>query len=113
MKPIQLLLPCLAVILLSCGNKRYDVKKNPERFSYTFSGYLEKDGKEYIKVNASQGGRDTTLNILVTNWHKLEGIKRTKGISYGGAGLIGLEFDVVEKPEGTEFIYKDLKWIFD
>ena len=44
---------------------------------------------------------------------KLDGIIRTKGMSYGGAELTGLEFTIAKENGETIFIYRNLDRIID
>ena len=43
----------------------------------------------------------------------IEGIKKTKGVTYIGAELRGLTFDVITTGGSIDFIYKNIKSIVD
>jgi hypothetical protein len=49
--------------------------------------------------------------ILVKDWSKMEGIRKTKGGAYHGADLIGLQ--VILNPISEELEYLDVKEIID
>jgi hypothetical protein len=123
MKNITKLLPLILLITtLSCKEEKHSheghnhdhghtttVKENPEAYTYTFEGYETKDGKEYIKVAAESDSNDTTFVVLVTNWQKLEELKRTKGQGYQGAELKGFKTSF----SNGEFIYEDIDALVD
>ena len=50
---------------------------------------------------------------MVKDWHKIEGIKRTRGQSYVGVKLKGLTFDIEKESNNIELIYKDITRIVD
>lgn len=81
---------------------------------YTFNGCEKIDGKDYIKLIVDDRQKDETENmlVLVKNWQKLEGIKRTNGISYYGAELSGLELEATNDPH-AKYVYKNLRSIVD
>ena len=121
MKHTIKLLPLLLIAMASCKEEKHSheghnhdhghttVKENPEAYTYTFEGYENKDGKDYIKVAAESDSNDTTFVVLVTNWQKLEEIQRTKGQGYQGAELKGFKTTF----SNGEFIYKDLDSLVD
>ena len=104
---------------LSSNSKEYKdklaqkIRSNPEEVSYFINKYLERKGNAYLDVQIKGSNFEATGLVLVNNWNKLEGIKRTKGIGYSGAELKGLQLDIRESETGAEFIYKDVDWIVD
>ncbi len=81
--------------------------------TYWLSSYSEQNGKEFITVNI-QGGDLCAKGLLqVTDWKNIEGIKRNKGVSYIGAQLKGLTFDIITTEESVDFIYKNVERIVD
>lgn len=81
--------------------------------SYWFDKYEVKDNKDYIMVYVQ--GEDLCAKglILVKDWKKLEGIRRTQGRGYEGAELKGLQLDITTDSAGTELILKDVTSIID
>lgn len=84
-----------------------------ENLTYWLSNYTEQNGQEFITVNIQGVGLCAKGLIQVNNWGKIEGIKRTKGVSYKGAQLKGLTFDIISNEESIDFIYKNLERIVD
>jgi hypothetical protein len=82
-------------------------------FTYHFNNYVVMNRKEYIEVEISGPELEAEASVLVRNWQKLEGIRRTKGMGYRGAKLKGLKIDVEEVGGKREFVYEDLDKIVD
>lgn len=89
------------------------LKSNPEGLLYTFNKFVENDGKEYLDIKVKGDDFVATGLVLVNNWNKIEGIKKTKGQSYSGAELRGLKLDIQETSSGANFVYNDLEKIVD
>jgi hypothetical protein len=70
--------------------------------------YVQQNGNDYILVNIQNDSLCATGMIRVKDWNKLEGIKRAKGVSYKGAELMGLSFEVTKDSAGTEFVYNTI-----
>ena len=84
-----------------------------ENLTYWLSNYVEQNGKEFITVNIQGDGLCAKGLLQVNDWTNIEGIKKTKGVSYNGAQLKGLTFDVITNEESIDFIYKNLESIVD
>lgn len=89
------------------------IKSNFNNLTYTFNQMVEENGKEYLAIAVQGPDFNASTLVLVNNWNKLEGIKRTKGVSYSGAELRGLQLAIEENPSGANLIYKDLESIVD
>ncbi len=88
-------------------------KVGKDNLTYWLSNYIEENGKEFITVNI-QGGDLCAKGLLqVNDWKSIEGIKRTKGVSYNGAQLKGLKFNTITTGESIDFIYKNIESIVD
>lgn len=87
--------------------------KGTENLKFTFKGLLSITGKDYMQVDINGSGIQAQTMILISNWKKLEGIKRTKGKSYHGAELAHLQLDIVTNNSGPTFVYRDLEKIVD
>lgn len=81
--------------------------------NYWFDSYSELGGSAYINVRINGAGICAIAQIAVSDWTKLEGIRRTKGVSYAGARLKGLVFDISDDPAGALFNFRDLQRIVD
>lgn len=84
-----------------------------ENLTYWLSNYTEQNGKEFITVNIQGDGLCAKGLLQVSDWKNIEGIKRTKGVSYNGAQLKGLTFDIITNGESIDFIYKNIASIVD
>ena len=89
------------------------LKSNPQGLHYTFNKFVENNGKEYLDIQVKGNDFKATALVLVNNWNKIEGIKRTKGQSYSGAELKGLKLDIEENATGSNLVYNDLEKIVD
>lgn len=82
--------------------------------TYWLKGYEERNGKTYLQFNVQARNLCAVADVLVKHWdEKTRGIKRTKGVSYSGAEIKGLEFTVEQDSAHTELIYKSLDAIID
>ena len=84
-----------------------------ENLTYWLSNYTEQNGKEFITVNIQGDGLCAKGLLQVSDWKNIEGIKSTKGVSYNGAQLKGLTFDIITNGESIDFIYKNIESIVD
>lgn len=84
------------------------------KLSYWMGFYQKKDNQEYIHANIQGDGLCAVIALSIKESQDgIEGILRTKGKSYHGAGLKGLKFDVVQDSSRTEFVYKSVESIID
>ncbi|GAB3916537.1 hypothetical protein [Mucilaginibacter boryungensis] len=86
---------------------------DPGSFTYTFSNYFVKAGREYLNVSVNRENFQTVIAMLVNNWDKMQGIKNAKGLGYSGAKLQGLQLSVVTNSGHPEFIYQNINAIID
>jgi hypothetical protein len=84
-----------------------------ENLSYWLESYTAENEKEYIVVYIQNDSLCAKGKILVTDWKKIEGIRRTKGGSYRGAKLKGLTFRIENDSNSIELIYEGLTRIVD
>jgi hypothetical protein len=89
------------------------LQTDAQRLTYIFNKYVESDGHEYLDIEFKGDDFEASGLVLVTNWNKLTGIKRTKGLGYSGAELKGLQLDIQKNPSGAAFVFKDLEEIID
>ncbi len=92
---------------------RHFLDNGTENLTFNFEGLTSIDGKDYMQVDISGGGIQAQSMVLINNWKKLEGIKRTKGVSYRGAELADLQLDIVNTNGEPTFVYRDLDRIID
>ena len=83
------------------------------KLRYWLAEYHEKDGQEYLYCFVQGDGLCAKIMLTVKQWNKIEGIRRTKGKSYQGAGLKNLKFYILRDSGKTKFVYKDLDRIID
>lgn len=81
--------------------------------SFSFERYEKQEGKEYLFVDISGKKFCAKGKILVTNWNKIEDIRRTKGIGYRGAGLVGLTVNHLQDSTGSILVFKKIDHISD
>jgi hypothetical protein len=85
---------------------------NAAELNYVFKGYEKIGSKEYIKVHVFGDHVNAEMPILVKQWNKLAGVKRTKGVGYIGSELSGLEL-ILTNDEIAKFEYKTLSSLKD
>jgi uncharacterized protein YxeA len=86
---------------------------DPGKVDYWFDMYVKRGLDEYIDVHVQGTDLCAEAHIKVTDWTKLKGIRDSGGISYHGAKLTGLKFDIEQDSLHTEFIYKDIDSVID
>ncbi len=84
-----------------------------EKISYWFDSYIKHDNKEYILVEVQDKNLCAKILILVENWNNIENIGKTKGKSYRGAELVGLNFDIRHDADTVKFVYSSIDHISD
>lgn len=89
------------------------IARGTDDLTFTFNSYINIAGKEYLDVNINGNGMQAKSLILVNNWDKLEGIKRTKGMSYHGAQLKNLKLSIDNTSAEPTFVYEGLDRIID
>ncbi len=85
------------------------------RLTYWMDIYREDDSvQKYIQAHVQGDGLCAKIVLVVKGSVKgIEGILRTKGMGYRGAGLKGLKFDIKQNSTSTEFIFQEVSWILD
>jgi len=86
---------------------------DPSKIEYWFDMYVKRGYDEYIDVHVQGADLCAEAHIKVTDWTKLKGIRESGGLSYHGAKLNGLKFDIEQDSLHTEFIYKDIDSVID
>ncbi len=92
---------------------RHFLDNGTVNLTFNFEGLANIGGKDYMKVDISGCGIQAQSLVLVNNWNKLEGIKRTKGLGYQGAELKDLQLDIVNPNGEPNFVYRSLTKIID
>lgn len=87
--------------------------KDNDDITYSILNYEEKDGKEFLHIKVEADDLCATAVMVMTNWNKLEDVKRTKGKGYIGAKLENLTFDVLVTADKTELRYNNLDRVTD
>ncbi len=82
-------------------------------FTFTLNQYLKINGKDYLDINIRGQNLRAGCLVLIDNWNKLEAIKQSSGMGYGGAELKNLQLNIVNAHTDPIFIYKDLDKVSD
>ncbi|WP_285011063.1 hypothetical protein [Pedobacter faecalis] len=131
---LKLLTISLSLVVASCSNYREDHSillespGSPERYSskltnslssedasemtYVINSYFEEGGKKYVTVKVFGDGIRAEIPLLINKEESLAGVIRTKGVSYRGAELRGLQLAKVADPV-AKFGIADVDWILD
>lgn len=89
-------------------------KTDESKLTYWMDKYQEENNTKYLEVYIQGDGLCAKMELTISDSKKgIEGIIRTKGISYGGAELEGLKFDIKQDSTSTEFIFKEISGIID
>ena len=76
--------------------------------------YQKKNNVEYIHANIQGDGLCAVIVLAVKESQVgIEGILKTKGMSYRGAELKHLKFDIILERSDTEFVFKSVESIID
>ena len=97
----------------SPGNDVFLLKRWDHSASASYFALQNSSASEFITVNIQGDGLCAKGLLQVSDWKNIEGIKRTKGVSYNGAQLKGLTFDIITNGESIDFIYKNIESIVD
>lgn len=65
-----------------------------------------------MMVNMRNDSRCFDARMLVTNWDKLEGMRRTNGLSYPEE-LYNVTWELKESSESDELVFLDMNSIID
>ncbi|MFA6082826.1 hypothetical protein [Mucilaginibacter sp.] len=87
--------------------------KNARDMTFIFNQLVKIEGRDYLDISISAKDMQARGFVLVNNWAKLEGLKRTWGKGYGGAELRNLKLEIDNSTTGPTLIYKDLEKIVD
>lgn len=85
----------------------------PENISYRFDAYLEEEEQGYILVNMQLKNLCTKALIRVDDWSAMSGIKKNKGVSYRGAQLKGLAFNIIKSDKKIDFVFSHIDNVVD
>lgn len=87
-------------------------KNKPEDYRYFFKTFVEEGDNTYMITNFRNKESCFDVKILVENWDKLIGMKRTNGRSYPEE-LFDLKWVIELRNGNEEVIYKDMHRIID
>lgn len=87
--------------------------KTDADISCYFNRLLKIDHKDYMEVSFEGDDYKAIGFVIIKDWKNLEGIKKAKGMVYGGAELNGLQVEIIPDSKGAILVYKDLDWIID
>lgn len=86
--------------------------KSPAGYRYFFKTFQEEKGQTYLIVDFRDGTHCFPVKMLVENWEKLEGMRRTNGKSYPKE-LYELTWKIERCGGGSEVVYHDMHRIID
>ncbi|TYB75774.1 hypothetical protein [Bizionia myxarmorum] len=81
--------------------------------TYLLNSFNKQNGEESLTIDVQGDGLCAEATLIVKDWSGLEEIKRTKGVSYLGAELRGLTFDIINNTDSVDFIYKNVEAVVD
>jgi len=89
------------------------MESDNEKIEFWFERYLKGDKGEFIEIQISTDKFCANAFVRVNDWTKMEGIRKTQGLGYEGAELIGLKFTLESDSIDTYFLYNDIEKIID
>ncbi len=92
---------------------RLFLNEGTKSFSFHFNELVNFNNRAYMKLDVTGAGTNAQALVAITNWNKLEGIKRTNGLGYTGAELKNLQLDVANINTDPVFTYRTLDKIID
>lgn len=84
----------------------------PSDFRYFFKSFEESAGETYLVVNLRNANHCFDARMLVEQWDKLEGMRRSSGVSYPEE-LYELKWEIADRTGRKEIIYRDMHRIID
>ncbi len=84
-----------------------------KNFKFNFKELVNVNSQTYIKLDVIGAGTNAQALVAVTNWTKLEDIKRTNGLGYAGAELKNLQLDIAKSEAEPILSYRTLDRIID
>jgi hypothetical protein len=89
-------------------------KVDKSKLTYWMDTYQENSNFKYINAHIQGDGLCAKIVITVNDSRKgIEGILKNKGMSYSGAELSALKFDIKQDSVSTEFIFREVSEIVD
>lgn len=85
---------------------------SPEDFRYRFITFLEEEQHTYMVTNFINDDGCFDIKILVNDWSKLAGMRRTNGYSYPSE-LYDLKWEIRKIDEEEQVVYLDMHHIID
>lgn len=85
--------------------------KTPEDFAYVFETFTEGE-PTYMMTSFRNEEYCFSVKVLVNNWNKLAGMRRTNGYSYPKT-LVNLKWEIKEIQGTPTVVYKDMRRIID
>lgn len=86
--------------------------KSPSDYRYFFQTFLEEEGQTYKVTNFRNDTDCFDIKMLVNDWDKLDGMKRTNGKSYPRE-LHRLEWEIVTTGQQAVVRYVDMRRVID
>lgn len=86
--------------------------KTPSDFRYFFRTFTQEDGKNYMIVNMRNETHCFDVKVRVAQGGKLEGMKRTNGVSYPKE-LYDLQWKLEQRAGRREVVFKNMGAIID
>lgn len=84
-----------------------------DNIDYWIDGYVAAGNKEYMRVYMQNDKLCAKALLEITGNENLENFRRVKGVSYNGAGLKGLHYQIEKDSNGYYFLFQDVDWIAD
>jgi hypothetical protein len=84
-----------------------------DKIDYWIDGYVTAEDKEYMRVYMQNDKLCAKALLEITGNKNLENYRRVKGVSYNGAGLKGLHYQIGKDSTGYHFLFQDVDWIAD
>ena len=88
------------------------INKTPADYRYIFKTFIDDGPNAYMYVQFIGESGCFTAKMLVNNWDRLEGMKKTNGVSWPSE-LYDLKWAVEEVNGTEELIYVDMQKIID
>ncbi len=84
------------------------------KLTFWIDGYKEENNSKYILANIQTEGLCAKIFLSVKDSKKgIEGVIDKKGVSYIGAELEDLKFDIKQDSTTTEFVFQEISGIVD
>ncbi len=89
------------------------LKEQKDDATFYHAGYDEKEGREYMKVEAHAKAVCAMVWMDISGNEDMANYRRVKGQSYAHSRIFGLDYTIVPNDSTYGFTFVDMTWLVD